>query len=107
MVQLPDPFQITKSFDGQSTVLSVQGELDMATAPELRAELAHLANSKCDVVVDLSRVTFMDSSGIRALLDAHQSMVRVDRRFALGAASRIVTRALKLTQLDQVIPTVN
>ncbi|HWC38071.1 MAG TPA: STAS domain-containing protein [Acidimicrobiales bacterium] len=106
-MQLPDPFQITESFDGRSTVLSVQGELDMATAPELRTALARLANRKCDVVVDLSRVTFMDSSGIRVLLDAHQSMVRVDGRFALGAASRAVTRALKLTQLDQVIPTIS
>lgn len=53
-------------------VVAVAGEVDIATAPLLRAELTtQLAQSPVVLVVDLREVTFFDSSGIGALLAAH------------------------------------
>lgn len=54
-------------------VVTVTGEVDIATAPLLRAELTtQLAQSPVVLVVDLREVTFFDSSGIGALLAAHR-----------------------------------
>ncbi|WP_330278154.1 STAS domain-containing protein [Lentzea sp. NBC_00516] len=54
-------------------VVAVTGEVDIATAPLLRAELTvQLAQSPVVLVVDLREVTFFDSSGISALLTAHR-----------------------------------
>ncbi|MDX8147323.1 STAS domain-containing protein [Lentzea sp. BCCO 10_0061] len=54
-------------------IVAVTGEVDIATAPLLRAELmTQLAQSPVALVVDLREVTFFDSSGIGALLTAHR-----------------------------------
>ncbi|MCR3749661.1 STAS domain-containing protein [Lentzea californiensis] len=54
-------------------IVAVAGEVDIVTAPLLRAELTtQLSQSPVVLVVDLREVTFFDSSGIGALLDAHR-----------------------------------
>jgi anti-anti-sigma factor len=53
-------------------VIAVEGEVDMATAPQLARVL--LQYTECDVVVDLSAVGFLDSSGLTALVQAHKRL---------------------------------
>ncbi len=75
------PGWTTSSVDGQP-VFSVSGEIDIATADRLRAHLVQWVDEHADdgpLVLDLSAVTFLDSSGVRALVAAH----RADRRQAL------------------------
>jgi anti-anti-sigma factor len=55
--------------------VTVAGELDIATAPDLRRQLARdLADDAVLVVVDLSALTFIDSCGLHALLDACENL---------------------------------
>ena len=61
-------FGIVKEAAQDAQVLRVQGELDVATVPALREQLAALAAER--VVVDLSQVTFVDSVSLAALLTA-------------------------------------
>lgn len=57
----------TKHTDGLGAVLSVAGEIDLASAPEFKEALAQVAAEKIPVTVDLADVTFMDSSGLHVL----------------------------------------
>jgi anti-anti-sigma factor len=61
---------ITKTDQG----LRVEGELDIASAPELSQALRDIDAPANPVVLDFSEVSFMDSSGLRALLEAAESM---------------------------------
>lgn len=54
--------------------LSVSGEIDFASADELRDELAPLCNEKTDLILDFDHVTFLDSSGISALVTASAAL---------------------------------
>jgi anti-anti-sigma factor len=63
----PEPFSVTAKPSGTHIVLEVKGELDMGTAPLLAEELATHDGAAHDLVVDLSKLTFIDSTGIHTL----------------------------------------
>ena len=74
----------TEAFELGATVV-VAGELDLATIPRLRAELESSELAAVDaVVVDLSGVTFMDSSGLALLLDFERALRERQGRLAIA-----------------------
>lgn len=85
-------------------LLAVDGELDTLTAPRLDADLAHVLHTAqtdgATVVVDLSEVTFLSSSGLAVLVDGARRAGAVARRLHLVTASRAVTRPLEVTGAD-------
>jgi anti-anti-sigma factor len=67
----PDAFEIDQATRADGTVVvSVRGELDMATAPELQAVLGDLAAQRRGTLLDLSALQFLDSTGLRLILGA-------------------------------------
>jgi|SRR6516165_9812770 anti-anti-sigma factor len=60
--------------DGSPPVLHVQGELDMATAGQLRSALVDRLSTDSKFVLDLGGVTFVDASGLRAILETADSL---------------------------------
>jgi anti-sigma B factor antagonist len=67
----PEEFAIsTSEVDGRAH-LTLRGELDLATAPELEQLLTQRIDANQDVVIDLRGLEFMDSSGIRVLVAGH------------------------------------
>jgi anti-sigma B factor antagonist len=92
---------ITTDRAGDGIVITVRGELDMQTVGRLRAALAQaLADDGGAVVVDLSEVEFIDSTGLAALLNALRRLTRAGRRMALVPGDGPVRRILVLTRLD-------
>jgi anti-sigma B factor antagonist len=87
---------------GTTVRLVVAGELDLATAPTLRESYAHEHSDGAGLIlVDLTAVTFMDSTGLRALLDACAEDDRL--RIILSAqAARIVD----ITGVRSILPIV-
>jgi anti-sigma B factor antagonist len=71
MATPPEDFAISTSEIGGRAQLTLRGELDLATAPELEQILMERIDQSQDVVVDLRGLEFMDSSGIRVLVAAH------------------------------------
>jgi anti-sigma B factor antagonist len=66
-------------------VLSVHGEVDLETAPALRETLLPvLEHQTGPVVVDLSEVSFMDSTGVHVLVDTLRRLELQNRRFAIA-----------------------
>ncbi len=83
-------------------VVSVAGELDLATAPQLRAYLVdNTASRPTYLVLDLSAVTFLASSGIRLLLEAHGGSDEIHGQLHLTGVTTNsrVRRVLQLTGL--------
>jgi anti-anti-sigma factor len=80
MATPPEEFAISATeIDGRAH-LTLRGELDLATAPELEQVLIERIDACQDVVVDLRGLEFMDSSGIRVLVAAHARAGRAGTR---------------------------
>jgi anti-sigma B factor antagonist len=83
----------------------VAGDLDVATVPRLEQALDQaLSSSPGGVLIDLSAVQFVDSSGLRFLLDAHQRAQRGDWSLALARPAESAMKAFELTGADRWLP---
>jgi anti-anti-sigma factor len=90
--------------DGESDILHVTGELDIATAPTLERALAdHLDGQGGDFRLDLHSLTFVDSSGAKALMHAHNRVESLGRRLVIVRPTRAVRKVLDLMGFDQVL----
>ncbi len=82
--------------------LALAGELDMASAAKLEEELAAVEERQpALLVVDLRPLTFMDSSGLRALVAADNRAREQGRRLALIRGGERVQRVFTITRLDE------
>jgi anti-sigma B factor antagonist len=90
-------FEHAKADDG-GPVLGVAGEIDLAVAQRLAQELADLIERADGVaIVDLSRVGFMDSSGVRELLKARKAAEQRSVNFLLRAPSDSCKHVLQVS----------
>ncbi|OBF24966.1 STAS domain-containing protein [Mycobacterium sp. ACS4331] len=95
----------TEKHDG-CTVLSVRGDIDLATAPALQEAVdGVLSEDPPALVLDLSEVDFLGSVGMTILVSAHEAFGRT-HRFAVVADGPGTSRPLQLTKLDEIIPIV-
>jgi anti-sigma B factor antagonist len=99
----PTGFQVEKHQVDQAVVLGVSGEVDMLNAPRL-AEAIHTAleASPAALIVDLSKVDFLASTGMTVLLTAQDEVVP-PTRFAVVAYGAATSRPIQLTKLDSVL----
>lgn len=89
-------------------VVTVRGQLDVATAPELRQLLVEAAFSDGQgLVVDLDGLEFIDSMGLGVLLGALKRARTHGTSFALVCTRERVLRLLELTQLTDILPIVD
>ena len=94
-------FRWSVESDGSSTRLKLSGELDVAVADEAAIRLKqHLTGAIGAVVVDFGQVTFMDSSGLRLLLDLRQTTFGMGVRLYLARLSLPVQRILDVAGLS-------
>jgi anti-sigma B factor antagonist len=88
--------------DKGTAVLSLRGELDLASAPLLQAELdnSRIASAST-LVLDLEELKFIDSTGLRVLLTAHKHSQGRGQEFALTQGSPQVQRLLSITGVGE------
>ena len=79
----PNGFSISTSEGDRRVVVTIRGELDLATAPELETALLERLDAGQEVVLDLRELQFMDSSGLRVLVTAHARAADGGPRFAI------------------------
>ena len=88
---------------GDRAVVSVAGEVDLDTASELGEHaLDALHHVSPRIVLDITGVTFMDSTGLKVLVSVERRAQLAGGSFVLVGASPAVLRILTLTGLDQV-----
>ena len=83
-------------------VVELSGEIDLERAPEVRKLLLACVGQRRDVLVDLSRVTYIDSSGIASLVEALQCAGKGGTHLGLVAVSPQALRVFELARLDKV-----
>ena len=96
-------FQVrTAQLSSESYVVSIEGELDLHTAPELEQAFGTiLARGGRSVVVDLVGLEFIDSAALAALLRALPRFRSRGGRFVLVTEDRRILRTLEITGLDR------
>ena len=96
--------EISTTRDDDRVVLSVSGDIDMATAPALHEARAHTADtSAAAICVDLNDVGFMDSTGLRALVTIHEALDHPRRRLVIVCPAGPARRTLELSGLLGVL----
>jgi anti-sigma B factor antagonist len=85
--------------------LALAGELDAHTAPQLAERLRELPAGEGDLVLDVGKVEFMDSSGLRVIIDVHQRAAESGRRLVLSHPTAAVNRLLEISGLSDHLAT--
>jgi anti-anti-sigma factor len=105
LTSLP-PFAISMALSGERSVrVQVAGELDLSTSPKFGNALQRELDGGRSVVVDLSRVTFIDSTALNTLVGALRSCE--SNGGSLAVSPRLppqVSRVFEITGLDGVLP---
>jgi anti-anti-sigma factor len=92
------------SSEGAAVVLRVRGEIDISSAGELLDTIVCAAvGGAAEVQLDLTEVTFFDSSGIAALVKAHRRLSERDVAVGVVGSSPAVQHVLALTGVDRLM----
>src|SRR5437588_1806547 len=93
----PNPVQ------DRSNVLPLKGEIDLHVSPSITASLNEMIEKKPKrLVVDLSEVTYIDSAGLAALIQAMQKLEGYRGKFRLAGLQETVRSIFEISRLDQV-----
>jgi anti-sigma B factor antagonist len=93
-----EQLQIETHREEDRVILRLEGELDMATAPQLRSAIEELgADEKPMLVLDLQQLSFIDSTGLRLVLWANERYRKDGREFAMTPGSPQVRRLLSIS----------
>jgi anti-sigma B factor antagonist len=84
-----------------AVVVRPRGELDLASTPDLRAILQEQYNRKASVLLDLSELTFLDSSGLRLIWETAAAAKQQGLELALTSGPPEVMRVFELTGLKK------
>jgi len=92
-------------WDGNLTIVRVRGEIDVSTSGRFsRCLQTALMDSRADLVLDLSEVTFIDAHGLGMLERFFQDCEDRGRKFSLTHVSPFIRRLLKVVGFDRVLP---
>ena len=89
---------------GDLVLVRLRGEVDLSWSQQVRRMILDALGAAPKVGVELSQVSYIDSSGIAALVEGFQSARSNGRKFGLVAASGAVMSVLQLARLDKVFP---
>jgi anti-anti-sigma factor len=101
----PTPFEIKILREGVAARLIVVGEIDLRTCNEIVDAAERLAADGCtELNIDLREVSFMDSSGLRALIAIHKQCAEAGRQLTIVPATEPVMTVFRLTGADTRLP---
>ena len=93
----------TEQLDGGVPLVSVSGQVDLATAPALERTLRDAAEDQTgEVIVDLTWCSFLDSRGLTALLATRKRLENSDRSLGLVLSNPNVLKIFQITGFDQI-----
>ncbi len=102
---LPGELGLKDNAQGDCHTLSLHGELDLGTAPELRAKIARLCEDGArEIVLDLHELAFIDSTGLRVILESSELCEREGCDFSLSRVQPPAQRLFELTGVVRRLP---
>ena len=94
-----------EAVDDTTHVIELGGEVDLYTAPEFKERMVELIESgKKQIVVDLSKATFIDSTTLGVLVGGVKRLRANDGQLSLVCSDRNITKIFEITGLDRVFP---
>jgi anti-anti-sigma factor len=97
-------FDLETETEGSSALLRIRGDLDLQVVDQVTEALTQIEAAGPELlVIDVSRLTFMDSTGMAAIAAAHIRALEAGRRFAIVRPPAGVRQAFDRTRLDEVI----
>lgn len=90
------------SEQGGAVIVAFEGDVDLQSSPDARKVLLECVERKLPVLVDLSKVDYIDSSGIASLVESLQSARKASCDLILVSVSSSALRVLELARLDKV-----
>ncbi len=76
--------------------------MDLSCSPDARKQILSCLDGEKDLLIDLSRVSYIDSSGIACLVEGYQTAKSKELKFGLIGVSKAVMNVLQLARLDNV-----
>ena len=102
------PFELRSTRIGDAVVIAIVGEIDMATAPEVSRAIDSGHDDAGRVVVDLSEVTFLDSSALNVFVQSQQELAQRDIGFRIvSPADHAVRNVFEITRLTEPLSVVD
>ncbi len=93
----------TRNIDKKGVVIAIAGDVDLYSSPEVRKVIIDLTNKKTkNILVDLSRVSYMDSSGVATLVEGLQQVGKYGGKLILFGLEASVKEVFELSRLDKV-----
>jgi len=88
-------------------VLSLNGEVDLSCSPQAREQILKELKKGKKLLIDLSDVEYIDSSGVASLVEGFQVARSNDQKFALVGVSKAAMQVLQMARLDKVFTIVD
>lgn len=102
--EVSDALKIDVVVEGGRVVCELTGELDSTTSPLLRTVLNDQLDASQDTVIDLSAVSFIDSSGVGVLVGALRRFQETGHKLSLRGPNASLRRVLEMTGLSAAFP---
>jgi anti-sigma B factor antagonist len=83
-------------------IIYLSGDIDLSNSPVLRKKLNELLNHSSNILVDLSSVSYMDSSGLATLVEAMQKTARTNGKFKISGLKGEVKNIFEIARLNDV-----
>ena len=90
--------------EGGYAILELAGEVDLSCSPEARKQILACLSAGKNLLVDLSAITYIDSSGVASLVEGYQTAKKQNLKFGLIGVSTAAMNVLQLARLDKVFP---
>ena len=95
---------INKKEEDGFTVIELEGDIDLSCSPDARKSILDVLQDNTSLLVDLAKVTYIDSSGVASLVEGYQTAKKQSLKFGLVGVSDAAMSVLKLARLDKVFP---
>lgn len=100
---MKDPININVELDEDLATITLSGEVDLYSSRDARKTILEMANKKLpNIIVDLSQVPYMDSSGLASLVEGLQRVESYKGRFILSGLQPMVNKVFELSRLNTV-----
>ena len=90
--------------EGGYTVLELTGDVDLSCSPDARKQILDCLGKNQHLLVEMSAVNYIDSSGVASLVEGYQTAKKKNLRFGLVGVSEAAMNVLQLARLDKVFP---
>ncbi len=100
----PGELKIQSHLKGGCHTLCLSGELDMVSAAELDSAVTVALAEAREVILDIEELTFIDSTGLRAIITCHKSCQHIDIPFRLTPGQPQAKRLFEVTGLLDLLP---